>query len=498
MSGMGESRLRGIGPNTFRSDLVRRCVTLLVAVAMLVAVVVQVPRANASPPAGTPVFADADGIHVVAVSAIDDRQYNVRVSSAALGRAVDVRILLPTGYAADAVTRYPVLYLFHGTSGRASDWVTMGDAEATTAPLPLITVMPDAGFDGNGGGWFTNWVDTATALGPSQWETFHVGQLIPWVDANLRTVAGRNGRAVAGLSQGGFGSTTYPARHPDMFISAASFSGAPDIDYDPVVAVGATAVIQATALGLDRVEPDAMFGSRATAEINWQGHDPADLVTNLRGVDVWLFTATGAPGPYDPPSPNLGAMGIESITHGSTLSFYQRAQQLAVPVHLNDYVYGTHIWPYWARDLREYVGPLMQTFAYPPAPPAATSYQSIDQSWSQWGWSVALQRAAVQQFSYLTDGRPEGFTLQGTGTATTVTPPFYTPASVETVTLTGASGTSTFDATADSTGRLHLTLPLGGIDIPGPLGGIAVIGLPGVLPLGGSVTVTIRPSQPGA
>ena len=225
------------------------------------------------------------------------------VSSDALGRAVDVRILVPAGYSNRSRRRLPVLYLFHGTSGRASDWIDGGGAEAATEGLPLIVVMPDAGFDGNGGGWFTNWVDTTTALGPSQWETFHVDQLIPWVDANLRTIAAREGRAIAGLSQGGFGSTTYAARHPDLFISAASFSGAPDIDYNPVVAAGATAVIQATAVGLDGVQPDAMFGSRATNEINWQGHDPADLVTNLRGVDLWLYTATGAPGPYDPPRP---------------------------------------------------------------------------------------------------------------------------------------------------------------------------------------------------
>ena len=123
-----------------------------------------------------------------------------------------------------------MLYLFHGTSGRASDWVNAGDVVETTAGLPLIVVMPDAGFDGNGGGWFTNWVDQTTHLGPSQWETFHVEQLIPWIDANLRTVASREGRAVAGLSQGGFGSMTYAARHPDTFVSVASFSGAPDID----------------------------------------------------------------------------------------------------------------------------------------------------------------------------------------------------------------------------------------------------------------------------
>ncbi|MEY2464127.1 MAG: hypothetical protein QOH64_2265, partial [Acidimicrobiaceae bacterium] len=174
--------------------------------------------ANATAPASAPsTFTDAAGIHVESVTQLDPRHYNVSVSSPALGRAVDVRILVPADYEQQPGVRLPVLYLFHGTSGRAADWISAGDAEAVTEGLPLIVVMPDAGFDGNGGGWFTDWVNTTTVLGPSQWETFHVDQLIPWVDANLRTIAAREGRAVAGLSQGGFGSTTYPARHPDLF-----------------------------------------------------------------------------------------------------------------------------------------------------------------------------------------------------------------------------------------------------------------------------------------
>ena len=452
---------------------------------------VRAGRASAAPPA----FTDAAGIHVVATTAIDNRQYNVRVTSAtALGDAhpVDIRILLPNAYDTDTTTRYPVLYLFHGTSGRASDWVNLGDAEATTAPLNLITVMPDAGFNGNGGGWFTDWYDQATALGPSKWETFHVNQVIPWIDANLRTIANRNGRAIAGLSQGGFGSTTYPARHPDTFISAGSFSGAPDIDFNPLVAAGATAIIEATAVGLDGVEPFAMFGPRETNEINWQGHDPADLVTNLRGVDVSLWTASGQPGPLDPPTPNPAAMGIEAATHGSTLSFNQRAQLEGVPVHLHDYGAGTHTWPYWARDLREYVGPMMQTFANPPAAPAATSYQSIDKSWSQWGWSVSVQRSAAQQFSSLTNGWPGGFTLSGTGTAGVVTPAFYAPGAVERVTVSTPTGATTTAATADGNGQLHVTVPLGP-DVPGPAGSIAIIGVPGIPPWP-STAVTVQPA----
>ena len=429
--------------------------------------------------AGGPRFRGAFGLRVQRVARIDQRQYDIAVWTAALGREVHVRLLLPTDYDGSA-DRLPVLYLFHGTSGRASDWVELGDAEKATAGQRLIVVMPDAGFDGDGGGWFTNWVDTKTVLGLSQWERFHVDQLIPWVDANLRTVAARAGRAVAGLSQGGFGSMTYAARHPDLFVSAASFSGAPDIDYSPPVAVGASAIIGATAFGLDGVEPDAMFGSRATNEINWQGHDPADLVDNLGNTDLWLFTATGAPGPYDN-APNPAASGIELATHGSTEGFVQRAQQRGVPFHLVDYTYGTHSWPYWARDLAEYLPRAMETFAQSPSAPRRVSYESIDTTWSQWGWSVALDRSTPQQFSALTDATSTGFTLQGNGTGVVTTPAFYKPRSVVTVTI---GDTPPKRTRADSAGRLKLTVPLGP-DLPSP----AIIGTP-IIP-GPVVTVTM-------
>ena len=81
----------------------------------------------------------------------------MQVSTAALQHPVDVRILLPDGYGDEPQRRYPVLYLYHGTIGRPSDWINFGNAEQTTAGLPLIVVLPDAGFDGDGGGWFTNW-----------------------------------------------------------------------------------------------------------------------------------------------------------------------------------------------------------------------------------------------------------------------------------------------------------------------------------------------------
>ncbi|MDQ1706468.1 MAG: hypothetical protein QOF18_2834 [Frankiaceae bacterium] len=307
-------------------------VSWLAAAAALALPAGVVAAAPARPPANaaSAAFADADGLHVLGVQQFDDRDYNVRVLSADIGRPINVRILLPAGYAQHPHRRYPVLYLFHGTSGFASDWVKSGHAEQTTAPYPLITVMPECGFDGDGGFWFTNWVDRTTSHGPSQFESYLIDQLIPWVDHNLRTVAARRGRAVAGLSQGGYGSAEMAARHPDLFAAMASFSGAPEIDRDPDVIVGATAVIEAIAVGDDRVPPGSMFGSRATNEINWQGHDPSTLMTNLRGMGIYLWTGTGAPGPYDS-TPDPAASGIEFLVYESTRHFHPHLVEAGIP-----------------------------------------------------------------------------------------------------------------------------------------------------------------------
>jgi hypothetical protein len=178
------------------------------------------------------------------------------------------------------------------------------------------------------------------------------------------------------------------------------------------------------------------------------------------------------------------------------VSFVQRAQELGVPVHFEDYLLGTHSWPYWARDLREYLGPVMETFAHPAAAPATTSYQSIDKSWSQWGWTVTLARPEAQQLSILTDGRRDGFTLQGTGRATVTTPPLYAPGSVATITFANTSGSAVpaTTAVADAAGRLHVSVPLSATPAPGAVGSAAVIGVPLVPPWGGTTTVSIAPS----
>ena len=80
----------------------------------------------------------------------------------------------------------------------------------------MLVVMPDAGTFG----WYADHYNN----GP-RWESYHVGELIPWVDATLRTKPERAERAIAGLSMGGHGTAAYAGRHPDLFAAAAPFSG---------------------------------------------------------------------------------------------------------------------------------------------------------------------------------------------------------------------------------------------------------------------------------
>jgi len=148
--------------------------------------------------ATAPPAAAADhGIRVTASRALSPRLTELTMSTAALAKPTHVRILVPAGYDANPQRRYPVLYLLHGSYDDYRSWTDKGDAEKITAGLQAIVVMPDNG----NGGWYTDWFRP----GPPRWETFHIGQLLPWIDEHYRTIPTRGERAIAGLSMGGFG-----------------------------------------------------------------------------------------------------------------------------------------------------------------------------------------------------------------------------------------------------------------------------------------------------
>jgi S-formylglutathione hydrolase FrmB len=293
------------------------------------------------------------GIELNSTQQLDSRLSELTLSTAALKQPTHVRVLLPDGYDADPARHYPVLYLLHGAFGNDTDWTTAGDAEAITAGAPLIVVMPDGGQ----GGWYTDWVNRR-AYGPPEWETFHVDQLIPWVDDHYRTLAGHDGRAIAGLSMGGFGAISYAARHPDLFAWAGSFSGAVAITQNlPVVGVIA---LEAFA---DGGLPGDQFGNRLLNAPNWEAHDPYVQAANLRGMTVEIDTGNGSPGPLD--SNQYTFDPVEQQVHEMSVQLHQRLLALGIPHIWDDYGPGTHSWPYWQRDLSQALPSLLGSLSTP-------------------------------------------------------------------------------------------------------------------------------------
>jgi S-formylglutathione hydrolase FrmB len=406
--------------------------------------------ASAAPPRLT----SADGIHVTSEKALDGRLLALTVTTAALPGPANVRILLPAGYARHRHKRYPVLYLLHGTSGGAADWTTSGGAEQTTAGKPLIVVMPDIALHDDGGGWCTNWPD-----GKYAWEKFHIDQLIPWVDLNLRTIAARVGRAIAGLSQGGFCSMSYAARHPDLFETALSFSGAPDIAHDLEAQLLVRPIINATEVALDGVPAYSMFGNPLIEELNWAAHDPTTLANNLRGMNLLIYTGNGFPGPLDT-GLNAGASAIENGVHTLTQLFHNRLSALGIPSVYDDYGAGTHSWPYWARDLRWSIDAVMADFAHPGPAPSPVQFTTAAPTYSVFGWNVTVDREAGE-FSSLSNATAGGFKVAGSGSATVTSPPRYKRGAHYRITVSSRSGATASTIRAGASRRLTIEVPLG-------------------------------------
>lgn len=388
----------------------------------------------------------APAARVISATPLSPRLTELEIATGAVPSPQHVRVLLPAGYATSH-RRYPVLYLLHGATDDDTAWTTKGDATALTARLPLIVVMPSSGATGG----YTNWVDRSS--GRRDWETFHIDQLLPLIDARYRTVPSRAGRAIAGLSMGGFGAMSYAARHPDLFAAAASFSGAVDTN-DPLD-VGATG--------------PAPFGPRATQAIRWHAHNPTDLAENLRGLTLVVRTGNGLPG-----GPFGGGDVVERAVYTMNKSFHHALNALSVPHVWDDYGPGGHLWPYWNRDLRETLPIFLRTFAHPRPAPRAVTFRAVEPRYAVFGWSVALRRRALELSALRRASASRGFTVCGSGTATVRTPPRADRAGrTVAVHVADARGHRRLAVRADGRGRLTVPVDLGPSnavqqDRPGP------------------------------
>ena len=123
--------------------------------------------------------------------------------------------LLPPSYDAQTARRFPVLYFLHGLGGDQSFLVSSGgwniieddQEQKKLAEFVVITPQADSTF-------YINSKD-----GRRKYEDFFIRDFIPQMEKHLRLLGTRAGRAIGGVSMGGYGALRFAFKYPQMFIA---------------------------------------------------------------------------------------------------------------------------------------------------------------------------------------------------------------------------------------------------------------------------------------
>jgi enterochelin esterase-like enzyme len=130
------------------------------------------------------------------------------------------RIYLPPCYGADDRV-YPTLYMLHGNATNDNHWDVLGLDEAAAVGIaaavipPLLIVMPEGGAIANN-----------SSGGPFSFEGVVVNELIPFIESNYCAWSAGSGRAIGGLSRGGYWALEIAFRQPELFGAVGGHSAA--------------------------------------------------------------------------------------------------------------------------------------------------------------------------------------------------------------------------------------------------------------------------------
>jgi S-formylglutathione hydrolase FrmB len=129
-------------------------------------------------------------------------------------------VYLPRGYHSSN-RRYPVVYFLHGLpasagSYRGADFLARALGASRRS---AIIVAPQGARDNDSDPEYLDW-------GPGRnWETAITRDVVGYVDAHWRTIPSRRGRAIVGLSAGGYGAVILALHHLEAFSVVESWSG---------------------------------------------------------------------------------------------------------------------------------------------------------------------------------------------------------------------------------------------------------------------------------
>jgi pimeloyl-ACP methyl ester carboxylesterase len=160
-------------------------------------------------------FADTSGSQVVSRTI---RSENIANNKIGTNPERNLLVYLPVGYRASSPQRYPVIYFLPNPfqAGYRYDFDHRGAqrlfdqaiAAGIIGQFILVAIDMDTPL---GASWYVN----SPATG--NWEDFMTQDVVPYIDANFKTLADRNSRGIAGVFIGGYGAIRFGMRHPEIF-----------------------------------------------------------------------------------------------------------------------------------------------------------------------------------------------------------------------------------------------------------------------------------------
>ncbi|WP_109522816.1 MULTISPECIES: alpha/beta hydrolase [Nocardia] len=274
------------------------------------------------------------------IEPINDRRLRVFVQSPAMGRTVQVQVLLPE----DRSRPRPTVYMLDGrsASSNTNNWLEEAHVDRFYADKDVNVVLTIGGP----ASYYTDWQRPDPVLGTNRWETFLAAELPPLIDAEF---LGNGHNAVMGVSMGAEAAMMLMVRLPGLYSAVAAHSGCYSIGSE--LGQAQARAIVATYLG----QPDNMFGRYDDPD--WLAHDVTAHAETLRGKAIYVSVGSGVPGAYDVPG-NPDVVG--AITFGAPLEaganicthrLADRLAELGIPATVNFRATGTHSWPYWTDEL---------------------------------------------------------------------------------------------------------------------------------------------------
>ena len=157
-----------------------------------------------------------------AQSRIDCNALNSRI----LKQVVHYCVYLPAGYDSGATQRpkrlYPLLYFLHGlgdneqTLFNSGGWTLLDDLRRQKKMGDFLIVAPE--------GRRSFYINSAD--GTVRYSDFFLQEFMPDIEKRYRVLPGRAGRAISGISMGGYGALRFTFAHPELFSAVSAQSAA--------------------------------------------------------------------------------------------------------------------------------------------------------------------------------------------------------------------------------------------------------------------------------